>query len=252
MNYLTKYYIDLCEQLEKKINFLEALDPKLQAQLAELDRRKKEREENKKLKAQTDAAFAEKNRKEDAPYNIPNMPNLSANIEFSSQSRARSGSGIPTPTSELDAFTTLGADKQGRIASGLSTSTLKGMQQAQYDRSKGILGGRSISPVNPALNRNSVATQNLISKTLDDRKGPLGGRAGAQSYVDTLNRTGDTKSLYGKSYDELKAMRDELDQQIRAGFKSGNKTIDPTKRRTLMDLNTAIDTSLKSKIKRNF
>jgi hypothetical protein len=70
--------------------------------------------------------------------------------------------------------------------------------------------------------------------------------------VDTLNRTGDTKSLYGKSYDELKAMRDELDQQIRAGFKSGNKTIDPTKRRTLMDLNTAIDTSLKSKIKRNF
>jgi hypothetical protein len=65
------------------------------------------------------------NQKDYAGYNIPNMPNLSANIEFSSQSRARSGSGIATPQSELDSFNTLGQDRQQMVAQGLPTSTLE-------------------------------------------------------------------------------------------------------------------------------
>jgi hypothetical protein len=237
---------------------IEVLDPKLQAQLDQLDRRKKEREQNKKLQTQLDAAFAQKKKKEEGMYNIPGMPNLSANIEFSSQSRARSGSGIATPETELDSFYTLGKEKQERIAPGLSTSTLTGMQKAQYGRSKSILAGAPGTRMTPRLNQGSVEAQNIISKTLEDRKGPLGGKAGAQSYVERLNRNtamGDVvdtqKAIQGKSYKELSAMRDELDKEIRSGFSSGNKKIDPTKRKTMMDLDAAISNSLKSDVKRN-
>jgi hypothetical protein len=50
--------------------------------------------------------------------------------------------------------------------------------------------------------------------------------------------------LLGKSYEELSAMRDSLDKEIKAGFASGNKTIDPAKYKTYMAIDKAINASM--------
>ena len=260
-------------------------DQSMVSMMSDLDRRAKAREENRLLQTQLDQSIERMNQKDYAGYNIPNMPNLSANIEFSSQSRARSGSGIATPQSELDAFNTLGQDRQQMVAQGLPTSTLERMQQAQYDRSQGILSNAPGSRMAPRLNAGSVAAQNTISGALENRRGPMGGRAGVQSYVDRLNRnssaqvTGDQTmtpaqrmagrvnpvvgavnkarqgaaqtsqadtqtALAGKSYQELSAMRDALDTEIKAGFASGNKQIDPAKYKTYMAIDRAINATM--------
>lgn len=255
-------------------------DPIMDSQMAELDRRARAREENQVLQTQLDQSIDRMNQKDYGMYNIPNMPNLSANIEFSSQSRARSGSGIATPTSELDAFYTLGNERQQNVAQGLPTDTLNRMQQAQYDRSQGIQTGAPGSRMAPRMSSSSAQAQNTISRTLEDRRGPLGGQAGARTYAERLNRNSQTQvsassanqralgmanpvvgaanaarqqaaqadtetALAGKNYAELSAMRDALDKEIRADFASGKKTIDPAKYRTYTTLNRQIDSTMK-------
>lgn len=255
-------------------------DPILDSQLAELDRRAKAREQNQLLQTQTDQAIEAMNQKDYAGYNIPGMPNLSANIEFSSQSRARSGSGIATPTSEMDAFYGLGSQRQQTVAPGLATDTLERMQQAQYDRSQGIQTNAPGSRMSPRMSPGSVQAQTTISRTLDDRRSPLGGQAGASTYAERLNRNAQTQvstssanqralgmanpavaasntvrqqaaqadtetALAGKNYAELSAMRDALDKEIKADFAAGKKTIDPAKYRTYTTLNRQIDSTMK-------
>ena len=261
-------------------------DPVMDSQMAELDRRAQERENNQLLQTQLDQSIDQMNQRDYGMYNIPGMPNLSANIEFSSQSRARSGSGIPTPTSELDSFYNLGSERQQTVAPGLPTDTLKRMQQAQYDRSQGIQTGAPGSRMAPRMSASSAQAQNTISRTLEDRKGPLGGQAGARTYAERLNRNSQTladtssanqralgmanpvvgaanrvrqqaaqadtdTALAGKNYAELSAMRDALDKEIKADFAAGKKTIDPAKYRTYTTLNRQIDSTLDNRLLRS-
>lgn len=216
MDYMTRYYKNLCEQLSSDMTRL----------MADLDARAKAREENQKLQSQSQAAFDAVRQKEMGRYNIPGMPNLSANVEFSSQSRARAGSGIATPETELDSFYALGQEKQQRIAPGLSTSTLSGMQQAQYNRSQGLMSGTTRREKTAAgLNPQSVEAQNLISRTIQQRKeNPMGGSAAARTYVDRA-RTQSLPSSFNAR--ELQAISNEAEKEGKAQFAAGQKTVSP-------------------------
>jgi hypothetical protein len=166
----------------------------------------------------------------------------------------------PKPQPTLTTLAAMNPDERSTSLSGMRTSELERMQKERYLLAKEATRTAAKNNQPPAkLGSDVVATLNDINATLEDRKGPLGGKRNVQSYVDRLNRNNDfgnwrdtDRALKGKTYKELTAMRDALDQEIRAGFASGNKTIDPTKRSTLIDLNRAIDVAIDSPIRRNF
>jgi hypothetical protein len=272
MDYLTQYYKNLCESLQQRLDSMSSFRRTMDSAFREPSLNVSNISVPEPRRDYRDVAREAQRAVQQRGTTIPGMPKLSANIRFSKMTRegipvddenlspeerqqAQRSTGL-TPQSDLYAFGQLTPEERRTVAPGLPTAVLKGMEQEQAQTSRSAV---AYGKGDRKLGADKVDVLNVVSQTLEDRKGPLGGKAGAQSYVDRLNRNSATgnqvntnMALYGKSYKELTAMRDALDQEIRAGFASGNKTIDPTKRKTLMDLNKAIDTSLESDIKRNF
>lgn len=256
MDYLTRYYKNLCEDIQRKINLLsEELSQKIMdevrstlATTRKLDTEKKARRSRvnpltgKSLEQAADEnKRALEQRKIDSDARLQqDMPNLAARVKFSRLTR----SGLPisdeetnkfnlgpeerksaelstalTPKSDLHAFMSLSPDERNIVAPTLNRNVLRGMEQEQYNQSANeTLFGRG----NKKLGADKVSALNLIGKTIEDKSGPLGGKAGADSYFRRIQRnerdyqsTDEVKTSYedsqkafaGKTYDELDAMQ---------------------------------------------
>jgi len=199
MQYLTNYYKNLCEQLQEKINLIEAeLSKKtkddskaLLDAIAKMDADKIARQN--KVNPITGRSYIDVAReaskeslrraseRENFDELSKTMPNLAARMRFSSQSIARSAApGGSNAYSDLASFGALSPEDQNRVAPTQSSKRLKDMQNAQYKiSSTNVALGRGGQP----MGDNLASGMGTIDKVLDDRKGPMGGKAGAASFV---------------------------------------------------------------------
>lgn len=211
MDYMAKYYKNLCEQLSSDMTRL----------LADLDARIKARENDPNFQRIANASFYARRQRQLNDYKIPNKV-ASASLQLNRRSRELArGNPLTQPHHELQAFYELEPEKQEKLIPTLSSVSLERLQKAQYERSKSILAGEEDTKLNPQ----SVAAQNLISKTLTQRReNPMGGSAAARTYVERAKTQALPSSFSSR---ELQAISNEAEKEGKAQFTAGQKTISP-------------------------
>jgi len=253
MDYLSNYYKNLCEELQEKINLIEAeLSKKtkddskaLLDAIAKMDADRAARQA--KVNPTTGKSYldvanqatkdslARAASRENYDELAKTAPNLAARARFNSQSIARSGTpgaasgvagqGGSTRYSDINAMSTLSAEDQARVAPTLSTKRLEDMRAAQYSNSQdAVRQGRG----GAALGASKVSALNTINSTIDSRKNnAMGGKAAAGSFArswqedPTSLRT--QKSMAVRTGREKLAMIDALYQEGMKQFKEKGK-----------------------------
>lgn len=277
MDYVTRYYKNLSEKLTERLQLLESILPGVRPAGSRLANTQLDMEDiGQQLadfansRSQTDVARAAQREIDRRKNTIPGMPNLSANIKFSRGTRE----GIPftdeeadefglspeerrqaqrstslTPQSDIYSFMNLSQQERERIAYGLPTKVLRGMEEEQYRRSRNeTIYGRGSNK----LGADRVAGLNTISRALEDRKGPLGGKAGADTYFERIQRNVSpedvNRALRGKNLSELGAMQDAGTRVAKKEFaQSGRMT--PSTYQAVRTIETAKDQALERKIR---
>lgn len=277
MDYVTRYYKNLSEKLTERLQLLESILPGVRPTGSRLANTQLDMEDiGQQLadfansRSQTDVARAAQREIDRRKNTIPGMPNLSANIKFSRGTRE----GIPftdeeadefglspeerrqaqrstslTPQSDIYSFMNLSQQERERIAYGLPTKVLRGMEEEQYRRSRNeTIYGRGSNK----LGADRVAGLNTISRALEDRKGPLGGKAGADTYFERIQRNVSpedvNRALRGKNLSELGAMQDAGTRVAKKEFaQSGRMT--PSTYQAVRTIETAKDQALERKIR---
>ena len=269
MDYLTNYYKNLSEELQKRLTLLEQFKSSFDAAFPNFNKRPSmaptlPRRDYKDVAREAQRTVAQRR------DNIPGMPKLSANIKFSRGTRE----GIPvsdeeamqynlspeerqqaarstslTPQSDLYSFMKLSQQEREDIAPGLPTNILRGMEQEQYARSRNAV---NMGRADQKLGTEKVAALNTISQTLEDRKGPLGGKAGADTYFERVRRNVSpedvNRALEAKNLPELGAMQDAGTRVAKKEFaQTGRMT--PETYQAVRTIETARDEALERKIR---
>lgn len=269
MDYLTRYYINLCEDLQRKLNLLEDFKSSFEAAFPKFNKPSNPisttpRRNYKDVAREAQRLVSQRGNE------IPGMPNLSANIKFSRATRE----GIPvsdeeavqsalspeerkqaqrstslTPQSDLYSFMKLSQQEREKIAPGLPTDVLRGMEEEQYRRSRNVdrMGGGSLK-----LGTDKVDALNTIGRTLEDRSGPLGGKAGADTYFERVRRNVSpedvNRALEAKNLPELGAMQDAGTRVAKKEFaQTGRMT--PETYQAVRTIETARDEALERKVR---
>lgn len=275
MDYMTRYYKTLSEDLQKKLNLLEQMQSSYDAAFPNMNQRRSmapvlPKRDYRDVAREAQRAVAQRQN------NIPGMPKLSANIKFSRATRE----GIPvsddeamefnlspeerkqaarstslTPASDLYSFMNLSQQEREDIARGLPTNVLRGMEKQQYDISRNAVAyGRE----GQELGADKVAAMNTISRALEDRSGPLGGQAGADTYFERIQRNAGMgpsvdSALAGKNLEELGAMQDAGHRAAKKEFDTGriigNAGLTPETYGAVRAIETARDEALERKVR---
>ena len=283
MDYVTRYYKNLSEKLTERLQLLESILPGVRPTGSRLANTQLDMEDiGQQLadfansRSQTDVARAAQREIDRRKNTIPGMPNLSANIKFSRGTRE----GIPftdeeadefglspeerrqaqrstslTPQSDIYSFMNLSQQERERIAYGLPTKVLRGMEEEQYRRSRSATNyGRGSNK----LGADRVAGLNTISRALEDRKGPLGGKAGADTYFERIQRNAGMgpsvdSALAGKNLAELGAMQEAGHRVAKREFSTGkiigNAGLTPETYGAVRAIETARDEALERKVR---